>query len=176
MVTTKLIKIVRLTGAGETPATATDFIDFNDATSGDFKNVTKEGAYSTSIEREQPEGIGNNMAAELADGNVQSQGVISDTFIIDGFITLTKGTSDDGLNAFLVKLADWKTNAQTLVDTWEGGRFGIVDSTDATNNITPIGTGLNTVGLIFTNYKKKRINKDETRITLTFRKSRGLDA
>ena len=53
----------KTTDAGGDPGT--DIIIFNDPDASAFKNTTKEGAYIITLERGDPEGIGNNQAAEL---------------------------------------------------------------------------------------------------------------
>ena len=175
MVTSKKINIFRVTTAGQGP-TVTDRIDFNDPTFGDYKDTTKEFPWITSITKTEPESIGNNMAAEKTDGIVQPGGTSEGIWLIEGKISNVHGNSDNGVNAFLTKLQSWKDDAQVIKAVWEGGRFGIIDANCATNNLTPIGTGTTTIGLIFINYKKKiNYQRNEAEITLTFQRSRGLD-
>ena len=175
MVTSKKINIFRVSTAGQGP-TVTDRIDFNDPTFGDYKDSTKEFAWITSITKTSGESIGNNMAAEKTDGIVQPGGISEATWKVVGVISNVHGNSNNGINAFLTRLESWKDDAQVIKAVWEGGRFGIVDDNVQSNNITPIGTGTNTIGLIFINYDKKiNYNKNQAEITLTFRRSRGLD-
>lgn len=176
MVVAKTVIIAKFTGAGDTIATA-EKITFNNAASGDFKVYNKIGAYMTGLKVIEPEGLGVNQAAEKPDGNIQALGVTEKTWILTGFITRTDGNDGSGLtNTFLNLLQQWKAGEQILKDVWEAGRFAIEDSNDVTNNLTPIGTGVNSVGLIFKDYEK---NYDpitnRTNIILTFRRSRGPD-
>jgi len=79
-----------------------------------------------------------------------------------------------GASTFLNKLRDWKEGEQAVAgsDQLEAGVFGIVDESDADNNITPDGT----IGLIFSDYKKiNNYQLDRVEVTLTFRRSRGID-
>lgn len=171
----KKIRIARLIAEGDI-GTATDFIDFNNPSDPDFKDSKREGAYIDTIEVITPEGIGSNLTAERADGDVQPLGVLETTYIINGFITQFPGNDNDGVNSIIAKLRTWKKEAQAIQDVLEGGVFAIKDENDVDNNLIPIGTGPNTKGLIFQNYKKINIyNTFRTNITLTFRVSRGLD-
>ena len=172
--TAKRFRIFRLTLAGD--GNNTEPILFNDSADADFKDTAKEGAYITSLERDDPEGIGNNQSAEKEDGNVQPLGIVEGTYIMKGFISNMRGNADNGVNAFITTLRDWKTDPQAILGVWEAGRFGIVDESDVDNNLTPIGTGDNAVGLIFQDFHKiNDYNKNRIDITLVFRRSRGLD-
>lgn len=164
----------KTTNAGANPGT--DLIIFNNPVDGDFKDSTKEGAYIQTLQRGDPEGIGNNQAAEKPDGNVQPLGIVEGTFIIKGFVTNMRGNSDDGVNAIITKLREWKEEAQAILSELEAGRFGIIDSSDVDNSLTPIGTGSTAIGLIFQDYSKiNDYNRNRIEITLTFRRSTGLD-
>lgn len=175
MVESKKINIFRVSSGGDGP-TVTDRIDFNDPTFTDYKDTKKEWAWIKSITKTDGESIGNNMAAEKTDGIVQPGGISEGTWVVEGVISNVHGNSNNGINAFLTRLESWKVDVQVIKAVWEGGRFGIIDDNVQTNNLTPIGTGTNTVGLIFINYKKKiNYQKNEAEITLTFRRSRGLD-
>ncbi len=159
-------------------ATTTEII-FNDSSSGDFKDTAKPGAYIISLERADPEGIGNNQAAEVDDGNVQPLGIVEGTYILKGFITNMRGqppAAPTTPNAFLTLLRTWKDEEQVVVDDFEAGVFGIEDSSDPDNDIDPGPSGTNEIGLIFENYQKiNDYNRDRVEITLTFRRSRGID-
>ena len=175
MVESKKINIFRVSSAGDGPTT-TDRIDFNDPTFGDYKDTTKEWPWITSLTKTDGESIGDNMAAEKTDGIIQPGGIADAIWIVEGAISNVQGNSSNGINAFLTRLQSWKDDVQVIKDVWEGGRFGIVDDNCQTNGLTPIGTGVNTVGLIFISYKKKiNYQKNQADITLTFRRSRGLD-
>jgi len=164
----------KTTNAGAVPGT--DLIIFNNPSAGDFKDSAKEGAYILTLERGDPEGIGNNQAAEKPDGNVQPLGIVEGTYIVKAFITNMRGNSDDGNNAITALLRIWKDQAQAILSELEAGRFGFIDSSDVDNNLTPIGTGTTAIGLIFQDYKKiNDYNRNRVDITLTFRRSRGLD-
>lgn len=176
MVVAKTVIVAKFTGAGDTIATA-EKITFNNAAESDFKVYDKIGAYITSLKVITPEGVGVNQAAEKPDGNIQALGVTEKTWIITGFITKTDGNDDSGAtNTFLNLLTQWKEDEQILKDVWEAGRFAIQDSNDVNNNLTPIGTGVNSIGLIFKNYEKTYDTiKNRTGFILTFRRSRGPD-
>lgn len=164
----------KTTNAGANPGT--DLIIFNDPADPDFKDTTKEGAYILTLERGDPEGIGNNQAAEVDDGNIQPLGIVEGTFIVKGFISNMRGNSDDGNNAIIAKLRTWKEDAQVILGELEAGRFGIIDASDIDNSLTPIGTGNTAIGLIFENFAKiNDYNRNRVEVTLTFRRSRGID-
>ena len=172
--TAKPFRIYRLTAPGDD--NTVDFILFNDPNDVDFKDTAREGAYLLTLERGDPEGIGNNQAAEKEDGNIQPLSIVEGTYIFKGFISNMRGNNDDGVNAFLVKLREWKTGAQAIVNVWEAGRFGTDDDSDIDNTLSPVGTGTNAIGLLFVDYKKKNdYNRNRVEIELTFRRSRGLD-
>lgn len=175
MVESKKINIFRVSSGGDGP-TVSDRIDFNNPAFADYKDSTKEFPWITSITKTDGESLGDNMAAEKTDGIIQPGGISDSIWIVEGVISNVVGNSSNGINAFLTFLQSWKDDVQVIKDVWEGGRFGIVDDNCQTNNLTPIGTGINTVGLIFINYKKKiNYQKNQAEITLTFRRSRGLD-
>jgi len=164
----------KITDAGANPGS--DLIIFNDPADGDFKDSTKEGAYILTLQRDDPEGIGNNQAAEKPDGNVQPLGIVEGTYIVEAFVTNMRGNSDDGINAIITKLREWKEEAQAILGELEAGRFGIIDNSDTDNSLTPIGTGSTAIGLIFQNYTKiNDYNRNRVKVTLTFRRSTGLD-
>lgn len=164
----------KTTDAGAVPGT--DLIIFNNPGASDFKDTAKEGAYILTLDRADPEGIGNNQAAEVDDGNVQPLGIVEGTYIVKGFISNMRGNSDDGNNAIVQLLRTWKDQAQAIEDELEAGRFGIIDASDTDNNLTPIGTGDDAIGLIFENFQKVNdYNRNRVEIILTFRRSRGLD-
>jgi len=172
--TAKPFRIFRLEDAGDDEDT--DFILFNNSADADFKNSSKEGAYISTVKVGEPEGIGNNQAAEKPDGNVQPLGIVEDVYTITGWITNMRGNADDGDNEFLQQLKRWKEDAQSIVDVFEAGVFGIVDSSDITNSLTPIGTGEDAIGLIFQDYTKTNdYNKNRVDFVLIFRRSRGID-
>ena len=163
----------KTTDAGADPGT--DLIIFNDPAAGDFKDSTKEGAYIITLQRGDPEGIGNNQAAEVDDGNVQPLGIVEGTYIIKGFISNMRGNSDDGNNTIVALLRTWKEEAQVILGELEAGRFGIIDASDTDNDLTPIGTGNTAIGLIFENFSKiNDYNRNRVEVTLTFRRSRGI--
>lgn len=163
----------KTTNAGANPGT--DLIIFNNPNATNFKKSDKEGAYILTLQRGDPEGIGNNQAAEVDDGNVQPLGIVEGTYIVKGFITNMRGDADDGDNAIIKKLREWKSEAQVLLGELEAGRFGIDDDSDIDNDLTPIGTGNTAIGLIFENFAKiNDYNRNRVDITLTFRRSRGI--
>ena len=171
------ITIGRFTNAIDILPTVTDKIVFNDGTDPDFKDSDKEGAYFQSFKVVTPEGLGVNQAATKPDGNIQALGVVEKTWVLNGFITKTDGNDSSGLsNSFLNRLEVWKEEKSVIKNIWEAGRFAILDSNDANNNVVPIGTGSFSVGLIFKNYESDFDPvKNRTNITLTFRRSRGAD-
>jgi len=181
MVEAKIFRIFRYTNAIDDiltpePDPFLDKIDFNLTGLTDSKKTSVENAFVLTCERNKTEGLGINLTAEKPDGVVQPLQVIEEVWTITGFISNMRGNLDDGNNAFNLLLEEWKNGAQAIKDVWEGGRFGIQDFSNSTNTLLPIGTGPNTVGLIFTGYEPvSNYNKNEVRFTLTFRKSRGLD-
>ena len=181
MVEAKIFTIFRYTDASDDiltpePNPFLDKIDFNVTDLTDSKKTNVENAFVLTCERNKPEGLGINLTAEKPDGVVQPLQVIEEVWTVKGFISNMRGESDDGNNAFLLLLEQWKNEAQVIKDIWEGGRFGIQDLSNSTNTLLPIGTGSTTVGLIFSNYIPiSNYNKNEVRFTLEFRKSRGLD-
>ena len=180
MVLAKKITIFRLDSADASATVSSDKIEFNSvdqSSSTDFKKFDKEGAYITSIQKIDPEGIGNNQTAEKTDGNIQPLGVVGSMYKITGFITKLDGNSGNGTNAFLAKLQSWKDDIQQIIDDWESGVFGIEDLHDSTNTLLPIKT---TVGggpaLIFSEFDKTNdYTKNRADFILTFRRGRGLD-
>lgn len=159
--------------AGAVPGT--DLIIFNNSGDSDFKDTKREGAYILTLQRGDPEGIGNNQAAEVDDGNVQPLGIVEGTYILKGFVSNMRGNADDGNNAIIATLRTWKEEAQVILGELEAGRFGIIDASDTDNNLTPVGTGVSAVGLIFENFSKiNDYNRNRVEITLTFRRSRGI--
>lgn len=179
--TAKIFRIFRYTIASDdilipSPSPFTDKIDFNDSSDPDFKKSDKEGAYVSELVRPEDEALAQNLTSEKPDGVSQPQGLMPGTYVITGFITNMRGNSDDGVNAFLSLLDTWKTEVQAIKGIWEGGRFGIQDFSDVTNDLLPIGTGSDTIGLIFSGYEKTNdYNRNRVEITLTFTRSRGLD-
>lgn len=170
----KKINFFRVTLAGDDETS--DPLNFNDPNASDFKENDKEGAYITSIRRVEPEGIGNNQAAEKDDGNVQPLGIVEVTYILSGWIQNTRGNADDGNNAFLQKLLDWKEGTQAILGVWEAGRFGIEDANDTTNDLIPIGTGDDAIGLIFQSFDKTNdYITNKSNFVITLRRSRGID-
>ena len=172
--TAKPFRIFRLTLAPDTPNT--EFILLNDPASGDFKDTAKEGIYLLTLTRGDPEGIGNNQAAEKPDGNVQPLGIVEGTYVLEGFISNMRGNADDGNNTFTQTLRVWKDEIQAIVNVWEAGRFGFIDSSDTDNDLDPVGTGEDAIGLIFENFEKVNdYNRNRINFKLTFRRSRGID-
>jgi len=164
----------KTTDAGTVPGT--DLIIFNNPIDADFKDTAKEGAYILTLQRGDPEGIGNNQAAEKPDGNVQPLGIVEGTYILKGFVSNMRGNADDGNNAIIALLRTWKEEAQAILNELEAGRFGIIDDSDTDNSLIPIGTGSTAIGLIFEDFSKiNDYNKNRIDITLIFRRSRGLD-
>ncbi len=78
-----------------------------------------------------------------------------------------------GAATLLTQLRGWKDGEQAkITGSLEAGVFGIDDDSDPDNDITPNGD----IGLIFEDYKKiNNYNLDRVEITLTFRRSRGID-
>lgn len=175
----KRITIFKLAAGDSSAAVSANKIDFNVAeqsNTSNFKKGDKEGAYITSIQKKDTEGIGNNQTAEQTDGNKQALGVVNGTYIIKGFITNTRGNSDNGTNAFLVKLQEWKDAVQQIKTQWEAGVMGIEDKNDSTNTLLPTRTDEGGgPALIFVDFDKiNDINRNRSDFTLTFRRSRGI--
>ena len=137
-------------------------------------NTAREGAYILTLRRDDEEGIGNNQAGEIDDGNVQPLGIVEGTHVVTGFMSNMRGNSVDGANAIVTLLPTWENEAQVINRQLEAGSFGIIDASDSDNNLTPVGTGNNVIGLIFENFSKiNDYNRNRVEITLTFRRSRG---
>jgi len=153
--------------------TTTDRIDFNDSTKNDLKDANKENAWLTSIERIGPEGIGDDQPAEANLGSIDALGPVEDVYVLTGKITKTRGTSDDGQNQFLILLDLWSAEPKKSLN-WPEGRFGLEDDTDHTNDLVPVRTGSNQIGLIWASYTKKTIfATNQTEIVIKFRVSKG---
>lgn len=177
----KIFRIFRYTIATDdiltpSPNPFTDKIDFNDVSIADPKDSSKERAFVFTNEKLETEGVGTSLTAEKPDGVIQPLAVIPGQYTIIGKITNTRGDADDGINAFLVLLQQWKDEQQVIKNVWNAGRFGIQDFSDTTNNLFPIGTGSTSIGLIFTDYKKtNNYTPNQVEFVLTFTRSRGLD-
>lgn len=173
------------------PESEPDHIIFNNSavSNTDFKDSSENGAYITSIKSVEPEGIGNNQAAEISDGNVQPLGVVEKTYTITGFITNQRATiiihpppstepPTITPNSLLEKLKTWKTDPQVTNGTFEAGRFSLKDEEDPTNDLVTndeedVLTG---EGLIFQEYQKTNdYNRNRVDFVLIFRRSRGID-
>ena len=181
MAEAKIFRIFRYTIASDdietpSPNPFTDKIDFNLTGVTDSKKTSVENAFVLNCKRNKIEGLGINLTAEKPDGVVQPLQVIEEVWTITGFISNMRGDADDGNNAFLLLLEQWKNEAQVIGGVWEAGRFGIQDFSNSTNTLLPIGTGGSAVGLIFSGYEPiSNYNKNRVDFTLEFRKSRGLD-
>lgn len=181
MVDTKKITIFRLDSSDDSATVSNDNIEFNSVDQSDidsFKNNNFEGAYISTIQKIDPEGIGNNQTAEQTDGNIQPQGVVNRQYIITGWITKLDGNSSNGTNAFLAKLQSWKDDAQQIINNWESGVFGIEDLNDSTNTLLPIKTSTDAgnPALIFASFDKiNDYTKNRAEFVLTFRQGRGLN-
>ena len=163
----------KTTNAGANPGT--DAIIFNPPAATNFTNTAREGAYILTLRRDDAEGIGNNQAAEIGEGNGQPLGIVEGTYGVTGFISNMRGNSDDGANSIITLLRTWKNEAQVINGQLEGGSCGIIDASESGNNLTPVGTGSNAIGLIFENFSKiNDYNRNLVAITLTFRRSRGI--
>jgi len=171
MVDAKKITIFRLTGTSDT--SATDPLVFNDVTK---KDTTNENGFILSLEKTDPEGLGKNQTAEKNDANIQPTGTIEGTWILTGFISNIHGSGNDGDNAFIKKLTEWK-DEPPVNSNWPGGRFGIIDANDIYNSLAPVRTPVeDVIGLIFSDFKKTdRYLRNDALITLKFTRSRGLD-
>ena len=181
MVDAKKITIFRLISSDASATVSADKIQFNSvdqSSSTNFKKFDKEGAYISTIQKIDPEGIGNNQTAEQTDGNIQPQGVVNRQYIITGWITKLDGNSGNGTNAFLAKLQSWKDDEQQIINNWESGVFGIEDLNDSTNTLLPIKTSVDAgnPALIFASFDKTNdYVKNRADFVLTFRQGRGLD-
>lgn len=130
--TAKTFRIFNLTAPTDTATT--DFILFNNAADADFKDSAKEGAYITELIRGDPEGIGNNQAAEKEDGNVQPLGIVEGTFQVKGFITNMRGDAGTGAAA-TATVSGGVVTAITVIDGGTGYTVA------PTVTITGVGTG-----------------------------------
>ena len=132
----KSFTIFRMTtNAGANPVT--DAIIFNKPAADNCKNTAWEGAYILTLRRDDAEGIGNNQAAEIDDGNVQPLGIAEGTYVVTGFISNMRGSFDDGANALITLLRTWQHDAQLINGQLEAGRFATIDASDSDNTPTP---------------------------------------
>ena len=83
---------------------------------------------------------------------MQPLGIVDGTYVVTGFVSNMRGNSDDGANSIITLLRTWKNEAQVINGQLEAGRFGISDASDSDNDLTPVGTGNNAIGLIFENF------------------------
>ena len=102
----------KTTKAGANPGT--DASIFNNPAEDNFKNTAREGAYIRTLRRDDAEGIGNNQAAEIDDGNVQSLVIVEGTYVVTGFISYMRGNSYDVPNSFLTPLMARKNEPQVI--------------------------------------------------------------
>ncbi|MCA9828553.1 MAG: hypothetical protein KC444_09260 [Nitrosopumilus sp.] len=157
--------------------TTLDRIDFNNPANADLKDAKKENAWITSVERISGQGVGDDQPAEEALGSKDATGPVDDTYIITGKITRTSGDLDDGVNQFLLHLDLWDAESKTVGGVeWGEGRFGIIDDNDHTNDLIPVRTGTDQIGLIWESYTKKSIlatNQTEFIIRLTVSRGDG---
>jgi len=169
----KKFSLYRLSLTTDTEATTLDRIDFNDPTVTDLKDSKKENAWLIEFDRPSADGVGDDQPAEENLGSVDALGSTEDVYILKGIITKTTGDLDDGQNQFLILLDLWDSEPKKL-NNWPEGRFGVLDNGDHTNDLIPVRTGSNQIGLIWESYRKKTIlAKNQTEITIRFRVSRG---
>ncbi len=163
------VNLYRLSLVGDTKTTV-DRIDFNIAADKDTK---VENAYMLNINRENSDGVGDNQGAEQDTGDIQALGAVEDQYVLQGFISKRTGDLDDGQNQFLILLDLWDKEAKQT-DNWPEGRFGIEDVGDLTNDLVPVRTGSNQIGLVWESYSKKsNLTKNRVDFVLKFRISRG---
>ena len=106
---------------------------------------------------------------------MQPLGIVEGTYVVTGFISNMRGNFDDGANASITLLRTWKNEAHVINGQLAAGRLGIIDASDSDNNLTPVGTGYNAIGLILENFSKiNDYNRNRVAITLTFRKNWGI--
>ena len=141
----KNVRLFRLSLTGDTSSTI-DRIDFNNSALSDLKDAKKENAWLLEMERPSNDGVGDDQAAEDDLSSIDAIGPSEDVFILRGKITKTTGNSDDGQNQFLILLDLWG-NEPKKNENWPEGRFGIIDDNDHTNDLIPVRTGSNQIGL-----------------------------
>ena len=142
----------KTTNAGAKPGT--DALIFNNPAADDSKNPARVGAYILTLRRYEAEGIGNNQAAEIEDGNVQPLGLVEGTYVVTGFMSNMRGNYDDGANSIITLLRTWKNKAQVIDGQLEAGRLGIVAAGVSDNSVAPIETGKSWIGLMFEEFSK----------------------
>lgn len=147
----KKVTLFRLTNSGDTSST-TDRIDFNDPALGKRTNVEK--GFITDISVKSNDGVGENQSVALPNGDLQALGPIDNLIILEGFISVRSGDSDDGNNDYLTLLNTWKKEPK-VNDSWKNGRFGLIDNGDHNNDLIPVRTGSDQKGLIWVGYDKK---------------------
>ncbi len=163
--------IFRVSLAGDTKSTI-DRLDFNDPAYG--KDSKSEAAYLRSVRIFSPHSIGDQQGAEQEFSDQESLGPIEQVIEIKGFISDSDGASDDGQNQFLILLDLWDSEPDIVEGVWDEGRFGIEDNNDHTNDLIPVRTGTDRIGLLWESYEKNQIlAKNQTDITIRLRVNKG---
>ncbi len=166
------INLFRLTLTTDTLTTG-DRIDFNDPGATNPKSSKFENAYCTFIDRMSSDGVGDNQGAEQDLGDIQALGPVEDLYTLTGFISKRDGDLSNGQNQFLILLDLWDSEFKNS-DNWPEGRFGIKDDGDVTNDLTPVRTGSNQIGLIWESYDKKAdLAHNRVNFIIKLRVSRG---
>ena len=150
--------------------TTTDKIVFNNATN-ENRHGGSAQAYCISIKRGPTFGVADNQGATQDLGDLQTLGKVEEAFILDCIIT--KRDDSNGSNAYLNRLKTWEDDPKTST-TWPEGRFGLEDTGDHNNDVIPVGTGSNQVGLIleYIQYESE-LSKNLTRVSMKLRVSKG---
>ena len=165
----KKVTLFRLTANGDSSST-TDRIDFNDDAVGKSTKVTN--GFITKISKESSDGVGENQSVALPNGDIQALGPIDGLIILEGFIA-KRDNGGNGHNGYLDLLNTWDSEPK-VNDSWKNGRFGLIDNGDHNNDVIPVRTGSNQIGLIWVSYKKESdLGKNQERIRLIFKVSKG---
>ena len=169
----KKMRLFRVSLAGDDETTG-DRIDFNDGANPNVKDTDIENPFMLSIETIGTESIADQQGAEQDHADQEALGPVEDVYEITGFISKTDGDLGDGQNQFLILLDLWDKEPKTLDGVWEEGRFGIVDDNDHTNDLIPVNTGSNRIGLLWESYRKKQdLGRNRTEFTIRLRLNKG---
>ena len=135
------ITLYRVTNPGD-GISVSDKIIFNSA-----KDTTVENAFVTAAKITPSEGIGENQAPGQDLSDYQPVGRFEKVYELTGYISLVKGTSGDGLNAFVTTLEKWERESKNN-GSFAEGRMGIQIDDMRKYDVVPVGTGTSQIGLL----------------------------
>ena len=166
------ITLYRLTATTDTRST-TDKIEFNAAVPAE-RHGDAVNAYLFGFKRGPTFGLADNQGATQELGDLQSLGKVEEAYVLEGVIT--KRDANSGNNTILNRLRTWEDEEKTTAN-WPDGRFGIEDTGDHNNDLTPRRTGSTRTGLIL-EYIQYEVEFPKNRVgfTMKLRVSRGDEA